>query len=99
MLTFNKTVRKNLLIGSIALIISQLDIFIKKIKELTRIGSDDIEDQLAPGLKLMTVIDRFGNEIKIVVKDLEHASNIIEVGMLPPIKEAETRFQKNVTSY
>ena len=94
MLTFNKTVRKNLLIGSIALIISQLDIFIKKIKELTRIGSDDIEDQLAPGLKLMTVIDQFGNEIKVVVKDLEHASNIIEVGMLPPIKEAETRFQK-----
>ena len=44
----------------------------------------------------MTVIDRFGNEIKIVVKDLEHASNIIDIDMLPPIKEAETTFQKMV---
>jgi len=42
----------------------------------------------------MEVTDRFGNTIKIVVKDLEHASNVIEIGMLPPIKEAETRFQK-----
>ena len=94
MLKFNKATRKNLLIGSAALLISQIDIIISKFKELTRIGSDDIEDQLAPGLKLMTVIDRFGNEIKIIVKDLEHASNIIEVKMLPPIVEAETRFQK-----
>mgnify|MGYP003152449478 FL=1 len=94
MLGFNKAVKKNLLIGGLALVISQLDVFIAKIKELR--GIEDIEDQLKPGLKLMTVIDAFGNEIKIVVKDLEHASNTIEVGMLPPIKEAETRFQKIV---
>ena len=96
MLSFNAAVRKNLLIGSAALIISQLDIIISKFKELTGIGVDDIENQLAPGLKLMTVIDKFGNEIKIVVKDLEHASNIIDIDMLPPIKEAETTFQKMV---
>jgi len=96
MLKFNKTVKKNLLIGGLALVISQLDVFINKIKDLAGIGSDDIEDKLAPGLKLMTVVDEFGREIKIVVKDLEHASNTIEVGMLPPIKEAETRFQKIV---
>ena len=96
MLSFNAAVRKNLLIGSAALVISQLDIIISKFKELTGIGVDDIENQLAPGLKLMTVIDRFGNEIKIVVKDLEHASNIIDIDMLPPIKEAETTFQKMV---
>jgi gas vesicle protein len=96
MLSFNAAVRKNLLIGGAALIISQLDIIISKFKKLTGIGVDDIENQLAPGLKLMTVIDRFGNEIKIVVKDLEHASNIIDIDMLPPIKEAETTFQKMV---
>jgi len=96
MLSFNAAVRKNLLIGSAALVISQLDIIISKFKELTGIGVDDIENQLAPGLKLMTVIDKFGNEIKIVVKDLEHASNIIDIDMLPPIKEAETTFQKMV---
>ena len=96
MLAFNKAVTKNLLIGGAALVISQLDIIISKFKELTGIGVDDIENQLAPGLKLMTVIDRFGNEIKIVVKDLEHASNIIDIDMLPPIKEAETTFQKMV---
>ena len=96
MATFNKTVKKNLLIGGIALVISQLDVFIRKIKELTGIGSDELEDMLEPGLKFMTVVDAFGREIKIVVKDLDHASNIIEVGMLPSIKEAETRFQKIV---
>ena len=96
MLSFNAAVRKNLLIGGAALVISQLDVIISKFKELTGIGVDDIENQLAPGLKLMTVIDRFGNEIKIVVKDLEHASNIIDIDMLPPIKEAETTFQKMV---
>jgi gas vesicle protein len=96
MLSFNAAVRKNLLIGGAALIISQLDIIISQFKKLTGIGVDDIENQLAPGLKLMTVIDRFGNEIKIVVKDLEHASNIIDIDMLPPIKEAETTFQKMV---
>jgi hypothetical protein len=94
MVSFNKAVKKNLLIGGLALVISQLDLFIAKIKELR--GIEDIEDQLKPGLKLMTVIDAFGNEIKIVVKDLEHASNIIDIGMLPPIKEAETKFQKIV---
>ena len=92
MLGFNAAVRKNLLIGSAALIISQLDIIINKFREL--FGTADIENLLEPGLKFMEVTDRFGNTIKIVVKDLEHASNIIEVGMLPPIKEAETRFQK-----
>ena len=92
MLGFNAAVRKNLLIGSAALIISQLDIIINKFKEL--FGTADIENLLEPGLKFMEVTDRFGNTIKIVVKDLEHASNIIEIGMLPPIKEAETRFQK-----
>jgi hypothetical protein len=92
MLGFNAAVRKNLLIGSAALIISQLDIIINKFREL--FGTADIENLLEPGLKFMEVTDRFGNTIKIVVKDLEHASNIIEIGMLPPIKEAETRFQK-----
>ena len=92
MLGFNAAVRKNLLIGSAALVISQLDIIIAKFKEL--FGTADVEDLLEPGLKLMEITDRFGNTIKIVVKDLEHASNIIEIGMLPPIKEAETRFQK-----
>lgn len=96
MATFNKTVKKNLLIGGIALVISQLDVFIRKIKELAGIGSDELEDMLEPGLKFMTVVDAFGREIKIIVKDLDHASNIIEVGMLPSIKEAETRFQKIV---
>ena len=94
MLGFNKAVKKNLLIGGLALVISQLDVFIAKIKELR--GIEDIEDQLAPGFKIIEVIDRFGNTVKIVVKDLEHASNTIEVGMLPPIKEAETKFQKIV---
>jgi len=92
MLGFNAAVRKNLLIGSAALVISQLDIIIAKFKEL--FGTADVEDLLEPGLKLMEITDRFGNTIKIVVKDLEHASNIIEVKMLPPIVEAETRFQK-----
>ena len=94
MLGFNAAVRKNLLIGSAALIISQLDIIINKFREL--FGTADIENLLEPGLKFMEVTDRFGNTIKIVVKDLEHASNNIEVGMLPPIKEAETTFQKIV---
>ena len=94
MLGFNAAVRKNLLIGSAALIISQLDIIINKFREL--FGTADIENLLEPGLKFMEVTDRFGNTIKIVVKDLEHASNIIEIGMLPPIKEAETTFQKIV---
>ena len=94
MLGFNAAVRKNLLIGSAALIISQLDIIISKFKEL--FGTADVENLLEPGLKFMEVTDRFGNTIKIVVKDLEHASNNIEVGMLPPIKEAETTFQKIV---
>ena len=94
MLGFNAAVRKILLIGSAALIISQLDIIINKFREL--FGTADIENLLEPGLKFMEVTDRFGNTIKIVVKDLEHASNNIEVGMLPPIKEAETTFQKIV---
>ena len=94
MLGFNAAVRKNLLIGSAALIISQLDIIINKFREL--FGTADIENLLEPGLKFMEVTDRFGNTIKIVVKDLEPASNNIEVGMLPPIKEAETTFQKIV---
>ena len=92
MLGFNAAVRKNLLIGSAALVISQLDIIISKFKEL--FGTANVEDLLEPGLKFMEITDQFGNTIKIVVKDLEHASNIIEIGMLPPIKEAETRFQK-----
>ena len=98
MLVFNARVRKNLLIGSIALVISQIDIFIKKVKELAGIGKEanDIEKMLKPGLKVMTVVDQFGKEVKIIVKDLEHASNTLEVKTLPPIKEAETRFQKIV---
>ena len=92
MLALNAATKKNLLIGAAAATIANLDIIIKKFKEL--FGSADVEDLLEPGLKFMTVVDEFGNEIKIVVKDLEHASNIIEIGMLPPIKEAETRFQK-----
>nr|BAR32108.1 putative tape measure protein [uncultured Mediterranean phage uvMED] len=96
MLGFNKVVGKNLLIGGLALVISQLDVFIAKIKELAGMGSNELEDMLKPGLKMIEVVDRFGNTIKIVVKDLDHASNQIMVGMLPPIKEAETRFQKIV---
>jgi hypothetical protein len=94
MLGFNKAVKKNLLIGGLALVISQLDFFIKKIKELAGIGSDEIENMLKPGLKLITIVDIFGREIKVVVKDLEHASNIIEISMLPPIFEVMTTWQK-----
>jgi hypothetical protein len=94
MLGFNATVRKNLLLGSAVLIISQLDKIIKKVKELAGIGSNDIEDQLGEGFKIIEVIDRFGKKVKIVVKDLDHDMHNIFVDSLPPIKEAETLFDK-----
>ena len=94
MLKFNKAVKKNLLIGAAAATIANLDIIIKKFKELFNIGDMDIESQLEEGLKLIEVIDRFGNKIKIVVKDLEHPMHNIFVETLPPIKEAETTLDK-----
>ena len=94
MLKFNKAVKKNLLIGAAAATIANLDIIIKKFKELFNIGDMDIENQLQEGFKVIEVIDQFGNTVKRVVKDLEHPMHNIFVETLPPIKEAETTLDK-----
>ena len=94
MLKFNKAVKKNLLIGAAAATIANLDIIIKKFKELFNIGDMDIENQLQEGLKVIEVIDAFGNKVTRVVKDLEHPMHNIFVETLPPIKEAETTLDK-----
>jgi hypothetical protein len=72
MLGFNATVRKNLLIGSAVLVISQINQIIDGVKRLANIGQDpiDAEDFLEDGKKMIEVIDRFGNKVKIVVTDL-----------------------------
>ena len=94
MLKFNKAVKKNLLIGAAAATIANLDIIIKKFKELFNIGDMDIESQLQEGFKIIEVIDAFGNKVTRVVKDLEHPMHNIFVETLPPIKEAETTLDK-----
>ena len=96
MLGFNATVRKNLLIGSAALIISQIDDIINGVKRLANIGQKepiDGEAFLEDGKKMIEVIDRFGNKVKIVVTDLSKMEGIV-INTLPAIKEAETTFQK-----
>ena len=95
MLGFNATVRKNLLIGSAVLVISQINQIIDGVKRLANIGKDpiDAEDFLEDGKKMIEVIDMFGNKIKIAVTDLSKMEGIV-IDTLPPIKEAETTLQK-----
>jgi hypothetical protein len=96
MLGFNATVRKNLLIGSAVLIISQIDDIIDGVKRLANIGQKDpidAEDFLEDGQKMIEVIDRFGNKVKVVVTDLSKMEGVV-INTLPAIKEAETTFQK-----
>jgi len=96
MLGFNATVRKNLLIGSAVLVISQINQIIDGVKRLANIGKEeplDAEDFLKDGQKMIEVIDMFGNKIKIAVTDLSKMEGIV-IDTLPPIKEAETTLQK-----
>jgi len=96
MLGFNATVRKNLLIGSAVLVISQINQIIDGVKRLANIGKEeplDVEDFLKDGQKMIEVIDMFGNKIKIAVTDLSKMEGIV-IDTLPPIKEAETTLQK-----
>jgi hypothetical protein len=95
MLGFNATVRKNLLIGSAVLVISQINQIINGVKKLANIGQDpiDAEDFLEDGKKMIEVIDRFGNKVKIVVTDLSQMQGVV-INTLPAIKEAETAFQR-----
>jgi hypothetical protein len=96
MLGFNATVRKNLLIGSAVLIISQIDDIIDRVKKLANIGQKepiDGEAFLEDGQKMIEVIDRFGNKVKIVVTDLSKMEGVV-INTLPAIKEAETTFEK-----
>jgi gas vesicle protein len=95
MLGFNATVRKNLLIGSAVLVISQINQIIDGVKRLANIGQDpiDAEDFLEDGKKMIEVIDRFGNKVKIVVTDLSKMEGAV-INTLPPIREAETTLQK-----
>jgi gas vesicle protein len=95
MLGFNATVRKNLLIGSAVLVISQINQIIDGVKRLANIGQDpiDAEDFLEDGKKMIEVIDRFGNKVKIVVTDLSKMEGAV-INTLPPIREAETSLQK-----
>jgi len=95
MIGFNATVRKNLLIGSAVLVISQINQIINGVKRLANIGKDpiDAEDFLEDGKKMIEVIDRFGNKVKIVVTDLSQMQGVV-IDTLPSIKEAETSFEK-----
>ena len=95
MIGFNATVRKNLLIGSAVLVISQINRIIDGVKKLANIGKDpiDAEDFLEDGKKMIEVIDRFGNKVKIVVTDLSQMEGAV-INTLPAIKEAETAFQR-----
>ena len=96
MLGFNATVRKNLLIGSAVLIISQIDNIIAKVKELANIGKEepiDAEDFLKDGKKMIEVIDMAGNKVKILVTDLSKMEGIF-INTLPAIREAETTFER-----
>lgn len=96
MLGFNATVRKNLLIGSAILIVSQIDKIIAKVKELANIGQEepiDAEALLKDGKKIIEVIDRFGNKVKIVVTDLSKMEAEF-IKTLPAIREAETAFER-----
>lgn len=96
MLGFNATVRKNLLIGSAVLIITQIDDIIAKIKELANIGQKeplDAESFLEDGQKMIEVIDRFGNKVKIAVTDFSKINDVV-INTLPAIQEAETTFEK-----
>ena len=95
MLGFNATVRKNLLIGSAVLVISQINQIIDGVKRLANIGKDpiDAEDFLEDGKKMIEVIDRFGNKVKIIVTDLSKMGGIV-IDTLPAIREAETTFEK-----
>jgi len=96
MLGFNATVRKNLLIGSAVLIISQIDNIIAKVKELANIGQKepiDAEGFLEDGQKMIEVIDRFGNKVKIAVTDFSKINDIV-INTLPSIQEAETTFER-----
>ena len=58
MLGFNATVRKNLLIGSTVLVLSQLDKIITKIKEIFKLSGKEIpkpdEDNVLPELEIKT---------------------------------------------
>jgi hypothetical protein len=96
MLGFNSTVRKNLLIGGAVLIISQINQIIDGVKRLAKIGQKepiDGEAFLEDGQKMIEVIDRFGNKVKIVVTDLSKMEGVV-INTLPAIKEAETAFEK-----
>ena len=79
MLLFNKAVRKNLLIGGAALLISQLDKIIKKIKEIRGISDEtniDTETQKPViGIKKQipeaTMIDKIRFQFEVLMKTIE----------------------------
>ena len=69
---------------------------LKRLKKLANIGQKepiDGEAFLEDGQKMIEVIDRFGNKVKIVVTDLSKMEGVV-INTLPAIKEAETTFEK-----
>jgi hypothetical protein len=77
MLLFNKAVKKNLLIAGAAVLITQLDNIIKKIREIRGISEETIETDVAPSIDIKkqipeaSMIDKINFQFQVLFKTIE----------------------------
>ena len=77
MLLFNKAVKKNLLIAGAAVLITQLDNIIKKIREIRGISEETIETNVAPSINIKkqipeaSMIDKINFQFQVLFKTIE----------------------------
>jgi len=77
MLKFNKVTKKNLLIAGAAVLVSQLDKIIKKIKEIRGISEETIETDVAPSIDIKkqipeaSMIDKINFQFQVLFKTIE----------------------------